>query len=52
MPTSIECICCCEIDKVAQKKGENDTPVNCITEHDGFKCVPECMSIASSLLQL
>ena len=48
MPTSIECICCREIDKVVQKKGENGIPVNCITE----QCVPECMGIASSLLQL
>ena len=43
MPTSIESICCCEMDKVAQKKGQNNTPVNCITEHDGFNSV--CLNV-------
>ena len=37
MPTSGECICCCEVDKVVSKMEE--TGASCITEHEGFGAV-------------
>ena len=39
MPTSIECVCCREVDEVVHKIEENDTEVDCITSHEGFQAV-------------
>ena len=38
MPTNRELLCCCEIDKLVDKKGENE---KCIIDHDGFE--PVCL---------
>ena len=43
MPTVAECICCCEIDRVTQKKEENEVAVSCITQHAGFD--PVCLNV-------
>ena len=43
MPTVEECVCCCEIDRVVQKKQESDTQVACIMEHQGFE--PVCLNV-------
>ena len=37
MPTSGECICCCEVEEVVSKIEE--TGASCITEHEGFGAV-------------
>ena len=39
MPTSIECVCCREMDEVVHKIKENDTEVDCITSYEGFQAV-------------
>ena len=39
MPTSVECLCCHEVDKVIEKTQENDVEVDCITFHEGFEAV-------------
>lgn len=43
MPTAHECVCCCEIDEVVQKKEESDTQLTCITDHEGFE--PVCLNL-------
>lgn len=43
MPTAIECVCCCEIQEVEDKKNEVTPPVKCITNHPGFSNV--CLDI-------
>ena len=48
MPTSRECICCCEVEKVVMKKEESASVISCITDHEGFKSV--CLN-ASVLTQ-
>ena len=40
MPTVAESICCAEIEKIQEKKGEE---VNCITMHPGFQSV--CLDV-------
>ena len=37
MPTSGECICCCEVEEVMSKLEE--TGASCITEQEGFGTV-------------
>ncbi len=38
MPTSLECVCCKEINKVVAKMGETeDEPASCITRHPEFE---------------
>ena len=39
MPTSRECVCCCEVEKIVMKKQEGSSEVACITEHEGFQHV-------------
>ena len=40
MPTSLECVCCKEINKVVAKMGETENePASCITRHPGFEGV-------------
>ena len=39
MPTSHECICCCEIERVVMKKEEIASKISCITDHEGFDSV-------------
>lgn len=39
MPTSVECVCCCETDAIKNKMDENETVIGCITEHEGFQPV-------------
>ena len=43
MPTKQQSICCCEVDKVVQKKCEGDIAVSCITDHEGFHGV--CLNV-------
>ena len=43
MTTSRECICCCEIDVVISKMGENDSEICCIVEHKRFQ--PVCLDV-------
>ena len=43
MPTSRECICCCEVQTVVMKKKENVSEISCITDHEGFKSV--CLNV-------
>ena len=43
MPTSRECVCCCEIDQVMLKKEESANWNTCITEHEGFDSV--CLNV-------
>ena len=43
MPTSRECVCCAEIDEVAEKMQEGPREVTCITEHEGFEAV--CLNV-------
>ena len=42
MPSAKECICCCEIDRVAEVKYDEEG-VNCIIGHPGFNSV--CLDI-------
>ena len=39
MPTSRECICCCEVGKVVMKKEESASEISCITDREGFQSV-------------
>ena len=39
MSTSLECVCCREIQQVLDKLGEIEAPALCITEHPGFSTV-------------
>ena len=39
MDTARECLCCQELEKMIDKMSENDTEVNCITNHEGFEAV-------------
>ena len=43
MATSRECICCCEIDEIVEKKQENASEIACITDHEGFQSV--CLDV-------
>lgn len=39
MPTALECICCCEIQPIVNKKNDlphGHLPIQCIIEHPGF----------------
>ena len=49
MPTSRECVCCCEIDQVMLKKEESANRITCITEHEGFDSV--CLNVHVWVLQ-
>ena len=40
MPTRRECISCCEVESIVEKKQEN---VNCIINHEGFQTV--CLDV-------
>ena len=41
MPTARECVCCCEIEKIVEKREESlsGRHVECITDHEGFESV-------------
>lgn len=43
MPTGRECVCCCEVESVVEKKEENHTDISCITDHEGF--TPVCLDV-------
>ena len=43
MPTSRECVCCCEIDQVILKKEESANRITNITEHEEFDSV--CLNV-------
>ena len=43
MPTSAECICCREVDRVALKIQESELKLPCITDHEGFAAV--CLDV-------
>ena len=45
MPTAKECVCCCEIDQVNEKKQESlsSSEVMCIIDHEGFDSV--CLNV-------
>ena len=45
MPTARECVCCCEIDQVNEKKQEtwSGSEVACIVDHEGFESV--CLNV-------
>ena len=43
MPTNQRSIYCCEVDKVVQKKYEDDIAVSCITDYEGFHGV--CLNV-------
>ena len=43
MPSRRESICCCEVHEIVQKKQDGDTPVCCITDHEGFQGV--CLNV-------
>ena len=44
MPSSAECVCCKEIDRVVAKIGEaTDNSITCITGHPGFESV--CLNV-------
>ncbi len=36
-------MCCCEIDSIVEKKGENESDITCIINHDGFN--PVCLDV-------
>ena len=38
-----ECVCCSQIDAIAQKLDESEADINCITEHEGFELV--CLNV-------
>ena len=41
MPTARECVCCCEIDQICEKKQESwsGSEMTCIINHEGFESV-------------
>lgn len=43
MPTNTESVCCCEIDRIVAKKGENESDIQCIVNHEGFD--PVCLNV-------
>ena len=43
MPTSAQCICCREVDRVALKIQESELKLPCITDHEGFAAV--CLNV-------
>ena len=43
MPTAWECICCCELAAVENKKSVNGEDVTCISLHPGFE--PVCLNV-------
>ena len=45
MPTARECVCCCEIDQVNEKKQEtwSGSEVACIVDHESFESV--CLNV-------
>ena len=46
MPTVKECVCCCEIDQIVERKQESFNgcdPPPCITQHEGFESV--CLNV-------
>ncbi len=43
MDTNRESVCCCEIDSIVEKKGENESDITCIVNHDGFD--PVCLDV-------
>ena len=43
MDTSVECICCHEVEKIVDKMNENDTEIDCIINHAGFD--PVCLNV-------
>ena len=36
-------MCCCEIDRIVAKKGENESDIQCIVNHEGFD--PVCLNL-------
>ena len=43
MPTNRECICCCEVESVVQRKEEGASEIRCIIDHEGFESV--CLNV-------
>ena len=43
MPTNIESVCCCEVDRIVAKKEENESDIQCIVNHEGFD--PVCLNL-------
>ena len=43
MPLAVECICCCEVERIQQKIQEGPSQVDCITLHEGFDAV--CLNV-------
>ena len=43
MPTSVECVCCNEVNKIMDKLAEDNIDESCITLHPGFSDV--CLSV-------
>jgi len=43
MPTAVECLCCNEVQEVADKVQEFGSSISCITEHEGFEAV--CLNV-------
>ena len=43
MATNRESLCCCEIDRIVEKKGENESEIQCIVNHKGFN--PVCLDL-------
>ena len=41
--TSIECICCHEVDSIIKKMYMYESELSCITEHEGFEAV--CLNL-------
>ena len=42
-PTSLESICCCVLDEVAEKMQDGGSKVSCIINHEGFHSV--CLDV-------
>ena len=43
MATPRECLCCCEVEQITTKMGEDRIDEQCITLHPGFDAV--CLNI-------
>ena len=43
MPTSKECICCCEVERVVMKKEVSTRKISCTIDYEGFDLV--CLNV-------
>ena len=53
MPTSHECICCCEVERVVMKKEESADEISCIAKnYQAFSCYQTAVDFGAKCMTM